>query len=149
MKSLAFHLLAASFALTACGGDDSTDTTSDDIAIDAPTNVDASPSPDAASNVDAPPATTRVMEVTCPTTPDKSIQTMNFAFSPNAVTIPVGGVVKFTLEAQHNLGPLAPTTDAALSAGFGATKCFKFSAADAYHYKCVMHPSMTGTITVQ
>lgn len=151
MKSLAFLVLASALALAACGGDDTGDGTTDSAAIDAPVTpgADARPGADAPPGVDAPPATSRVEEVTCPATPDATIMTgPGLTFTPGNTMISVNAVVKFVIGSTHNLRPQAPTTDAALTAAGGATKCLKFTVADTYHYQCTIHGGMAGTVTV-
>lgn len=91
-----------------------------------------------------------VVEVACPATPDADVEsTGGFRFSPNAVTIPVNGVVRFTNPAAHNIVPTPPNTDDGLRVDFNATTCLQFTAPGAFDYHCVPHPNMTGTITVQ
>ena len=151
MKSLAFLVLASAFALSACGGDDSGDGTTDSAAIDAPVTADARPL-DAPPGVDAPPATSRVVEVPCPATPDATVVTSggsgaSASFSPMAVSIRVNGIVKFTMTASHSVIPSAPTTDQGLKVDFSATKCLQFTATDTFHYECFPH-GFKGTIMV-
>lgn len=146
MKSLASLVLASAFALTACGGDDSGDGTTDSAAIDAPVTADARPI-DAPPGVDAPPATSRVMEVTCPPNVAATVTTPGFMYSPAATIITVGQVVKFTMASNHNVIPDAPTSDAGLTVDFGATKCLKFTEAATYHFECSPH-HFKGTVTV-
>ena len=153
MKSLAFLVLASAFALSACGGDDSGDGTTDSTAIDAPVTADARPGIDAPPGADAPPATSRVMEVTCPATVAATVVTTggsssSAVFSPAAVTISVNDIVKFTMPSSHSVVPDAPTTDDGLKVGFSSTKCLKFTAADTYHYRCSPHTGIKGTVTV-
>ncbi len=96
---------------------------------------------------DAPPAT--VMTVTCDGTEVEEIETTGgFRFSPMAVTISVGDVVKFTNASNHSLVPGASPTDSGLRGGFGVSTCLKFTAAGTFNFKCNPHSSMTGSITV-
>src|SRR6187200_2501705 len=85
---------------------------------DPPAGVDAPPGND----TDAPPAT--VVEVTCPGGEAASVEsTGGFRFSPDAVTITVGQVVKFTNASNHSIVPVFPDSDPGLKVGFGATTC--------------------------
>ncbi len=90
------------------------------------------------------------MTVTCDGTEAAEVETTGgFRFSPNAVTITVGQVVKFTSGSTHNVIPGAAPTDSGLSLpAFGATGCLKFTAAGMFKYRCQPHSSMTGTVTV-
>lgn len=143
MRSLKILLLVSSLALvhplTACGGDDSSDSADDQIAVDAPAGIDGTPTADS--------PTSTIMAVTCPATPDATVTTEGFAFSPMAVTISAGQIVKFTPAAAHDVVPDAPTTDPGLSVGFGEVKCLQFAAVGTYHFKCAPH-NFKGTITV-
>jgi len=94
--------------------------------------------PDAAAN-----ATVRAVD--CATvTPAASITTTGNAYTPNQSTIAVGGVLKWTLPAQHDVA----STTAGLVVDFGATKCLQFTAAGTFAYHCSAH-GFTGSITVQ
>jgi len=117
-------------ALAACGGDDGNTTADAPAAIDAPT-------------------TAKVSEITCPATPDATVTTVDgtFSYMPGAVTITVGQIVKFTTSATHDVAPNTTGSDPALRVGFGATKCFKFTAAGTFGFHCTPH-AFTGTITV-
>jgi len=80
----------------------------------------------------------------------QSVTIQNFAFAPNALTVPVGASVTWTNNdtTQHTVtaddgsfdsGPIQP----------GATFSQTFSAAGTFTYHCNIHPNMTATITVQ
>lgn len=103
---------------------------------------------------DDPPADTSntpatVMSVTCDGTEVEEVETTGgFRFSPMAVTISVGDVVKFTNSSQHSVVPGASPTDPGMTATFNTSTCLKFTAAGTFNYKCNPHSSMTGTITV-
>ena len=121
------RLLVLSLALTACGG-----------------GGDGDPTPDS-----PPPANATVMSVTCDDTEAAEVETTGgFRFAPQAVTITVGQVVKFTNSAQHSVVPGASPTDPGMQAGFNKSTCLKFTEAGTFNYKCSPHSSMTGTITV-
>jgi plastocyanin len=94
--------------------------------------------PDAAS-------TATVRAVDCATvTPAASITTTSNAYTPNQSTIAVGGVIKWTLPAPHDVA----STTAGLVVDFGATKCLQFTAAGTFAYHCSAH-GFTGSVTVQ
>lgn len=116
-------------ALAACGGDDG-NSAPVDAAADAPVSV-------------------KVSEITCPATPDATVTTADgtFAYMPAAVTITAGQVVKFTTSSTHDVAPNTTGSDPALRVGFGATKCFKFTAAGTFGFHCTPH-AFTGAITV-
>ena len=115
-------------ALAACGGDDGNSAA--DAAVDAP-------------------AVTKLAEITCPATPDATVTATDgvFAYTPNAVTITQGQVVKFVTSSTHDVAPNTTGSDPALRVGFGATKCFRFTAAGTYGFHCTPH-AFTGMITV-
>jgi plastocyanin len=72
------------------------------------------------------------------------------AFSPQTVTIPVGGTVTWTNKDSMNH---TVTADGGAfqsgDLGNGATFSFTFDTAGTYAYHCTIHPSMTGTVVVQ
>jgi plastocyanin len=75
---------------------------------------------------------------------------VDFAFEPVDLTVSPGTTVRWT-----NAGPTSHTAtaddgsfDSAILAQ-GATFEHTFEAAGAFPYRCVIHPAMTGTITVQ
>ncbi|MEZ4366118.1 MAG: plastocyanin/azurin family copper-binding protein [Kofleriaceae bacterium] len=114
----------ATGSLLACGGDD------------APATVDAAPT------FDAPPGA--VVEVTCPASPDAEVTTNGFAYEPQATTISVGEVVRFTPAPAHDVD----SDDGEFHVGFGATACLRFDEAGTYPFRCTPH-QFTGTVTVQ
>lgn len=74
----------------------------------------------------------------------EEIVTDGFAFSPTAITIAPGDVIRFTPESSaHNI------SGDGWSSEFGATTCFAFADAGAYDFVCDAHPTMTGTVTVE
>lgn len=77
-----------------------------------------------------------------------TITEKNFAFSPADATVKVGETVTFTNEdsAPHNVsidGKELGSQDPGASVTWTPTK------AGTYPYSCVIHPTMTGQITVQ
>jgi len=118
--------------LAACGGDDGGMQTPDAKMVDA-----------AAAN--------KVVEVTCPATPDATVITTDASnsYMPMTTTIPLNGVVKFTTSLAHNVvpNPLAALTDQGLNVGFNQTKCLKFTATGTFGFKCAPH-GFVGTTTV-
>ncbi len=102
--------------------------------------VDAAP--------DAPPIPVVALS-SCPATVDATIMDSATAFIPKTSTVPVGGVAKFVITAEHFVIPnTLTTTDPALAVSRGETKCFRFNVAGTFGFLCGVH-SFTGTITVQ
>jgi plastocyanin len=102
--------------------------------------------PDAKKAVDAPPPT--VMTVTCPATPDATVTTgVADAYVQPATTITQGQVVKFVMNAAHNVAPNTTMSDSGLNVGFGATACLMFTHTGTFGFHCSAHGFM-GTVTV-
>jgi plastocyanin len=79
-----------------------------------------------------------------------SVTIQSFAFSPQAIVVPVGATVTWTNQdvEQHTVTAVDRSFDSdALNQGqsFG----FKFTKAGTYHYQCLIHPQMTGTVVVR
>lgn len=133
LRSLRFLSLTCALALAACGGGD------DPPAVDAPSGGDSG-------------GGAALEAVTCPGSPDAMVSTSDgsFQFSPQATTISVGQTVQFVMSSTHDVkpNPAAGTSDSALVVNFGETKCFKFTQAGTYHFKCNPH-GFAGTVTVQ
>ncbi len=121
-------LLSLSFA-AACGGDDGEETP-----------VDAS--------IDGATAAGAVM-VTCPASPAATVVTTDAsnAYMPMATTITQGQVVKFTMSSSHNVATLNAASDPALLVGFGQERCFMFTKAGTFSFKCSPN-GFTGSVTV-
>lgn len=97
-----------------------------------------SSSPDAASN-----AAVRVVD--CATaSPATTVTTPGNRYDPPEVTIPVNGVVRWMLPAQHDVSSTIP----GLHVDFGGTVCLQFAEARQYDYRCSAH-NFLGKITVQ
>jgi len=102
--------------------------------------VDAAP--------DSPPVAVVALS-SCPATVDATIMDSATAFIPKMSMVPVGGVAKFVITAEHFVIPnTLTTTDSALAVSRGETKCFRFNVAGTFGFLCGVH-SFTGTITVQ
>ena len=89
-------------------------------------------------------------------TGEQAVTIVNFAFSPNELTIPVGTTVVWTN--QDNVGhtvtagsPTSPNPDLFDSGSLssGDTFSFTFEEAGTFNYYCTIHPAMTATITVE
>lgn len=77
-----------------------------------------------------------------------TVTEQNFAFNPSSLTVKVGETVTFTNNdsAPHNVaidGKELGTQNQ------GETKTWTATKAGSFPYSCVIHPSMTGQITVQ
>jgi plastocyanin len=66
-------------------------------------------------------------------------------FVPDTATVNVGDVVQFIPTVDHTV--LAD--DGSFFVGAGTVKCFMFTTANSYPFKCTFHPFMVGTLTVQ
>jgi plastocyanin len=124
--------LVLSICLAACGGS-------------------GSGTPDASSTGDAGPPSVRT--VTCPPGVVPTITTMGSAeagkYTPMSVTISAGGIVKFTMPAEHNVAPnVLKSTDPGLKVDFGATACLEFDKAGTFNFFCSAH-MFPGFVTVQ
>ena len=104
--------------------------------------------PDAAVTIDAP-ASTLVEVSPCPGAPDATVVTTDSAdrYDPAMTTISQGQVVRFQTSFNHDVAPLPPMTDDSLVVGFNKSRCFRFTAAGTFRFKCTPH-GFTGTITV-
>lgn len=73
----------------------------------------------------------------------------SMAFTPSSITVAAGTTITWTNKdgVTHNV-----TSDTGVfssgSMGTGATFSFKFTTSGVYTYKCTIHPSMQGTVTV-
>jgi plastocyanin len=137
-------LIVALVAVAACGEDNKK-------TPDAAKTVDAKPIDAAidAKVIDAPPdAQAFVLAVTCPATPNAAVITNGFAFEPMTVTIPLNGIVQFTMPVNHSVEP-SPTlaTDSGLRVGFSQVKCLQFTKTGTFNYDCFPH-HFVGSVTV-
>lgn len=75
----------------------------------------------------------------------------NFDFTPGDVTIQVGTTVEWQNRSEatsHTASPVDGAWDSGIILG-GESFTHTFSAPGTFPYFCAIHPSMTGTITVQ
>ena len=70
-----------------------------------------------------------------------------YVYMPATTTIMAGQVVRFETSLYHDVAPLPPMTDPALTVGFGATRCLRFTVPGTFRFKCTPH-GFAGTITV-
>jgi plastocyanin len=76
-----------------------------------------------------------------------TIVEQNFAFAPSTLTVPVGTVVTFVNQDQVAHHVFVGTTDLGVQQP-GASVTWNATANGTFAVKCVIHPSMTGQITV-
>ena len=100
--------------------------------------------PDAAPDS---PAAAVILLNPCPATVDREITAEATRFVPMMATMPVNGVVRYTLATAHELVPF-PDTDPALAVPAGTTRCFKITKPATYRYYCKFD-SFAGTLVVQ
>lgn len=97
--------------------------------------------------MDAPPAASIVRVDPCPATPDATVITMSAnMYMPMATTITQGQVVKFTMNAAHDVAPLSASSTG-LVVPLGGERCYRFTMTGNYTFKCTPH-GFTGSITV-
>lgn len=113
-------------------------------------HVSASPAPSAEAPIEqegeAQPIQGQVGNVTA------TVHIKNMAFSPSQVTLSKGGSVTFVNDdaMPHSVVPRSGAQFTASSVfNEGEQVTITFSAAGAQPYACGVHPSMTGTVTVQ
>jgi hypothetical protein len=125
--------------LAACGGDGSP-------------AADAHPdSPLRDASVDAPPdGPTAVRRVNCPSNPDGTITTNNFAFVPPSLSIMRNQIVKLMPENIHSVipHPTKPSDPGLRNGATGEVRCVQFTEAGAFNYRCGPHASMEGVVNV-
>jgi plastocyanin len=143
--------LALLITLAACSN-----STSNTITDAAPADDAARPAGDAA-RPDAGPlphaATATVIAVTCPATVPLTVDAPDnkdlYVLTPASGQISIGGIVKFTMHAAHNVIPLTSAmTDPGLTVGFNETKCLQFTHAGRFAFACAVH-GFTATVVVQ
>jgi plastocyanin len=74
----------------------------------------------------------------------------NFAFAPDALTVPIGTTVTWTNNdnASHTVISDTPAFESP-SLPKGGDWSFTFDKAGVYKYHCTVHPGMKGTVTVE
>jgi plastocyanin len=79
-----------------------------------------------------------------------AVSIVDFAFQPGTLTVSVGARVTWTNtgQATHTTSANGGQWDSGLLSP-GSTFSFTFSSAGSFAFHCNVHPSMTGTITVQ
>jgi plastocyanin len=96
-----------------------------------------------------------VVAVTCPATVPLTVdaadgQSSTFTLTPPGTTpVPLGGIVKFTMHAEHNVvpDPAAAKTDAGLKVNQNETKCLQFTQTGTFGFMCSIH-GFKASITV-
>ncbi len=73
----------------------------------------------------------------------------NTAYSPDGVTVPVGGTVTWTNNDAITHTATANNSSFNVSLPPGGSGSFTFKTAGSYPYYCAIHPGMIGTVTVQ
>jgi plastocyanin len=79
-----------------------------------------------------------------------AVTIMNFSFQPATITVPVCGTVTWTN--QDTTGHTVTADDGSFDSGTiapGSTFSQTFTTAGTFAYHCSIHPTMTGTVTVQ
>lgn len=90
--------------------------------------------------VDAAPPIPVVALSSCPTFVDATVVDSPATFVPAMSNVPVPGIVKFTINAEHFVIPhVTKPTDPALMVSRGETKCFRFEVAGTYNFVCGVH----------
>lgn len=128
----------ASLLLAACASDGSTDTTEE-----------LSDTTAAAPDTTAAPETTAAPDTTASGSESAGTITMsNISFSGTS-TVQVGDTIELVNqdEVPHTFTDENESFDVSISAGESAT--YTFEEPGEYSYFCTIHPSMTGTITVE
>jgi plastocyanin len=122
MRQLVLVLVAA--AVTACGGSSATGTTG---------------------------TTTTTPPVTDTPTATTSVVIQNIAFTPASIVVSSGSVVTFTNNDNITHNVTFANTSVGTSGNFssGVKSLTMPATAGVYTYKCTIHGSMTGTVTVQ
>jgi len=114
-------------------------------------SIDAAP-PGDAPRIDAPidaavQAAALVQVDPCPGTVDATVITTGASvYMPVSTTITTNQIVKFTMNAAHDVAPL-PGTDPDLVVPLGGERCFQFTSTGVARFKCTPH-GFTGLITV-
>jgi plastocyanin len=86
-----------------------------------------------------------VVEVDCAAAPPAAtVTTSGFSYSPDAVTIGAGEVVRFVVSASHD----AASTDGLFRVGFGGDACLRFDEPGSYGFVCTPH-GFSGVVTVR
>ena len=82
---------------------------------------------------------------------NQAVAISGFSFSPASVTVSVGDTVTWTnSDAQaHTATADNASWDSGTIGGSGGTGAVSFSTAGSFPYHCTIHPTMTGTVTVQ
>ena len=82
---------------------------------------------------------------------DHAVAISGFSFSPAQITIAVGDTITWTnSDAQaHTASADDGAWDSGPLPGTGATRSVTFQQAGTFPYHCDIHPTMTGTVTVQ
>lgn len=93
--------------------------------------------------------------VACPSSGTTDVTIQDFSFTQSAVTVSVNGIVKWTNNgrSEHTVtSGVPPVSDGTFNSGIlglASTVCVQFLAVGSYPYYCVIHPFMTGSVTVQ
>lgn len=85
------------------------------------------------------------------TATEAAVSIADFTFSPSAVTVAVGQTVTWTND-DGGLAHTSTSPDGVWNSGTlqpGDTFSFAFEEAGTFDYACNIHPSMSGTITVE
>lgn len=139
------RILAAVLAgllLAACASDGSTDTTEETLDTTAAPDTTTAPDTTAAPDTTSPPTTAAESEFA------GTITMSNISFSGTS-TVQAGETIELDNqdEVPHTFTDEDGAFDVSISPGGRAT--YTFEEPGEYSYFCTIHPSMTGTITVE
>jgi len=127
----------------------------DDAASDAVTDVatDATPdAPDAMTDAlaDAPDDARPSSVVVVPCTSFVAVvETTAASFTPTAISIHVGDVIRFAPSSPHDVRSGTPASpEDRFTVDGGAPRCLRFDEAGTFPFYCQVHPTMTGSVLV-
>jgi plastocyanin len=139
LATVGVTVLVGSFGLVACGDDDDADDDSTTIETSATDEEATTTTADDGGDDDG-----------ASTTAD-TVTASDFAFDPSELTVGAGAEITFANEdgANHTLTADDDSFDTGTVAGGNDASVTAPNAAGEYPFHCDIHPSMTGTLTVE